>query len=149
MPSGAKGNEGGRESLPQLSGKSVPGAGRKVSGYAAGGARRHHKGKWRLKAPTLGGTGVRKNSRVGKLLSEFGGKDDWCSQTILRHKMAVVIQSCLRGYLVRKRWRLNPEAVVAELHGKIERERLAKLRRADAIKKLEVISSVQRGGGLW
>ncbi len=86
---------------------------------------------------------MRKSSRVGKLLAEFGGKDDWCSLTILRHKMAVVIQSCFRGYLVRRRWRLSPQAVVDELHARLERERTAKQRRAEAIKKLEV-----RGQGL-
>ena len=38
------------------------------------------------------GHGVRPGSRVGKLMAEFGGKDDWCSVTILRHKMATIIQ---------------------------------------------------------
>ena len=39
---------------------------------------------------------------------------------------------------MRKRWRLNPEGVVDELHAKMERERMAKHRRAEATKKLEV-----------
>jgi hypothetical protein len=29
---------------------------------------------------------------VGKLVAEFGGKDDWVSKTILRHQMATVLQ---------------------------------------------------------
>lgn len=81
--------------------------------------------------------GVRRWSRVGKLLAEFGGQDDWCSLTILRHKLAVVIQSVFRGHMVRRRWRQNPQLVVDTLHARIERERTAKQRRDEAIKKLE------------
>ena len=39
-----------------------------------------------------GGPHIRADSRVGRLLAEFGGKDDWVSMTIMRHQMAVVIQ---------------------------------------------------------
>jgi hypothetical protein len=39
-----------------------------------------------------GHTSVRPDSRVGKLLGEFGAKGDWVSRTLLRHQMAVVIQ---------------------------------------------------------
>ena len=39
--------------------------------------------------------------------------------------------------MVRKRWRSDPQALVDELHAVIERERMAKQRRAEAKKKLE------------
>lgn len=81
--------------------------------------------------------GVRSNSRVGLLLAEFGGQGDWCSLTILRHKMAVVIQSVFRGHMVRRRWRKDRQLVVDTLHAKMEKERTAKQRRAEAIRKLE------------
>jgi hypothetical protein len=29
---------------------------------------------------------------VGRLLAEFGGKEDWVSMTILRHQMATILQ---------------------------------------------------------
>lgn len=36
--------------------------------------------------------GMRGDSRVGKLLNEFGGKDDWVSKTVLKHQMATILQ---------------------------------------------------------
>ncbi|GAX78847.1 hypothetical protein CEUSTIGMA_g6285.t1 [Chlamydomonas eustigma] len=96
----------------------------------------HRRGKQGAKPKSHDGHGVRSNSRVGKLLSEFGGKEDWCSITILRHKMAMVIQSVTRGFLVRKRWRVDPQAVVEQVHAELERERQAKQRREDAKKKM-------------
>eukprot|EP00798_Chlamydomonas_sp_ICE-L_P003264 gene3264-13288_t len=39
---------------------------------------------------------IRDDSRVGKLISEFGTKDDWVSKTIFKHKMANIIQAPTR-----------------------------------------------------
>lgn len=35
---------------------------------------------------------IRADSRVGRILTEFKGHDDWCSVTILKHSMATIIQ---------------------------------------------------------
>ena len=44
----------------------------------------------------------------------------------------------MRGFHVRKRWRADPHAVVAELHSAIERERATKQKRIEAKARLEV-----------
>jgi len=81
---------------------------------------------------------VRKDSRVGKLIEDFGKKDDWVSKTIMRHQMAVVIQSTVRGWIVRRRWCKDPQAVVTELHDRIAQEHAAARRREELKRKLEV-----------
>ncbi len=35
---------------------------------------------------------IRVTSRVGRILAEFGGLDDWCSVTVMRHSLATVLQ---------------------------------------------------------
>jgi hypothetical protein len=39
---------------------------------------------------------VRLDSRVGKLLAEFNTQGDWVSKTILKHKLASILQVCVR-----------------------------------------------------
>eukprot|EP00955_Chlamydomonas_euryale_P072151 361313-Chlamydomonas_euryale.AAC.3 len=72
-------------SLPTV--KSNP-AGRRSTAHMQYGRVRRRNASQR----TGGSSNVRKDSRVGKLIEDFGKKDDWVSKTIMRHQMAVVIQ---------------------------------------------------------
>jgi hypothetical protein len=47
-------------------------------------------------------------------------------------------QSCTRGFLVRQKWKVNPQFVVDELHSKMEKERIAKNRTKEARQRLAV-----------
>jgi hypothetical protein len=108
-----------------------------------------HQRKQKKKKKATYEEGIRSYSRVGKLLSELGGQNDWCSMAILRQQMAVVIQSVFRGFMVRKRWRKDPQAVVDSLHAKMEKERTAQQRRAEAIKKLEAKTITSKQKQKW
>jgi len=102
------------------------------------GRHKHRRGRRNQSSTNSSGVNmVRANSRVGLLLREFGSKEDWVSRTILRHKLATVIQACVRGWLVRKRWRFDPDRVVRELHAKLHAEATAKARREELRRKLE------------
>ncbi|EFJ45217.1 hypothetical protein VOLCADRAFT_94386 [Volvox carteri f. nagariensis] len=73
---------------------------------------------------------IRATSRVGRVLAEFGGHDDWCSVTVLRHSLATILQANIRGWLVRRKWLANPNALVNATKAVLEAERAQKERRA-------------------
>lgn len=66
---------------------------------------------------------VRPDSRVGKVLAEFKGMDDWASRTVMRHSLAIILQANVRGWLVRKKWRSSREGLVASVKASMAAER--------------------------
>ena len=48
--------------------------------------------------------GYRDDSRVGRLIAEFSQQDDWVSTTILKHKLASIlqVQACVGGGILKK-----------------------------------------------